>query len=207
MSRTTLQRHPERGLSETDAAYAILDEAFICHVGFVDTGPVVIPTTYTRVGNRLYLHGSPRSRMMNVLRYGSPVSVAVTLLDGLVLETSGFNHSMNYRSVVIFGRAAEVTDPSEKRRVLDAIVEHLIPDRLRHLRPMTDKEVDATMVIAVPLDEVSVKSRQGPPEHHDDWPVWTGVLPLRLTSGAPERFAGEVAEPDHVTRFVALHMQ
>lgn len=200
--RTTLHRHPERGSFDPAEITALLDEAMICHVGFMDGGPVVIPSTYARIDDRLYLHGSPASRMMKALRSGSDVSISVALLDGLVLESSAFHQSLNYRSVVVLGTATEVTDPQEKRAALDAIVEHLIPGRLPHLRPMTDQEVGATTVVSIPLREASLKARSGPPTSAEEWPVWTGVIPTRLTAGPPEPSNPRLAIPAHVAEFV-----
>ena len=199
--RTTLHRHSERGSFDPAKIAALLDEAMICHVGFIDGGPVVIPSTYARIDDRLYLHGSPASRMMKVLRAGADVSVSVALLDGLVLESSAFHHSLNYRSVIVFGKATEVTDPQEKRAALDAIVEHLILGRLPHLRPMTDQEVNATAVVSVPLSEASLKARSGASASVEEWPVWTGVIPIRLTAGPPESSSPQSAIPAHVAEF------
>ncbi|NIA24960.1 MAG: pyridoxamine 5'-phosphate oxidase family protein [Gammaproteobacteria bacterium] len=199
--RTTLHRHPERGSSDFVEIAALLDEAMICHVGFIDGGPVVIPSTYARDDDRLYLHGSSASRLMKILRSGADVSISVALLDGLVLDSSAFHHSLNYRSVVVFGNATEVTDPREKRAALEAIVEHLIPGRLPHLRPMTDQEVGATVVVSIPLSEASLKARTGPPASTEEWPVWTGVIPTRMTAGPPESSNPQLAIPAHVTEF------
>jgi uncharacterized protein len=168
---------------------AILDEALICHVGFVHDGhPFVIPTIHMRDGDRLYLHGSPASRMLRQLGRGIPVCITVTLLDGIVLARSVFHHSVNYRSVVILGTAEAVTDPAEKLRALTAIVNHVMPGRSADARPPNDKELASTSVLAVSLDEVSGKIRTGPPVDASDdldLPVWAGVLPLRLTATEP----------------------
>ena len=137
--------------------------------------------------------------MMHAIASGDPISVSVSLLDGLVLATTAFEHSMNYRSLVVFARGRVVDDPEEKRAALDAIVDHLVPGRRAHLRPMTDKEVNATMVVAIPLDEASVKIRTGPPGPSPEWPVWTGIIPLGETAGSP---IGEVPAPDHVLEFI-----
>lgn len=200
MGRTDLRRHPERASHDQADVDAILKEALICHVAFVDDGqPVVLPIAFGRSGDSLYLHGSPRGRMMQTVASGAPISVSVSLLDGLVLATTAFEHSMNYRSLVVFGRGRIVDDPEEKRVALDAIVDHLVPERRAHLRPMTDKEINATMVVAIPLDEVSVKIRTGPPGPSPEWPVWTGVIPLTQIAGAP---IGDAAAPDHVIEFI-----
>jgi|SRR5665811_1559582 len=203
--RTTLHRHPERGSFDRAAVAAVLDEAIICHVGFMDGGPVVIPSNYARIGDRVYLHGSPAGRMMKLLRGGADVSISVALLDGIVLEASAFDHSVNFRSVVVFGKATEVTHADEKRAALDAIVEHIIPGRLPHLRPMTAREVDATTVVSIPLSETSLKTRSGPASTDEEWPVWTGVIPTRLIAGRPESTSPEVATPDHVAEFIRVH--
>ncbi|MFZ0493958.1 MAG: pyridoxamine 5'-phosphate oxidase family protein [Acidimicrobiia bacterium] len=200
MERTHIRRHPERASFDQDDVDTILDEAMICHVAFVeDDQPILIPAAFARAGDWLYIHGSPLSRMMRTAGSGAPISVSVSLVDGLVLATSAFDHSMNYRSLIVFGRGRIVTDPDEKHRALDAIVDHLTPGRREHLRPMTDKEVAATMVVAIPLEEMSVKVRKGPPGRVDDWPVWTGVIPLAQVAGSP---VGDGPVPDHVEEFI-----
>jgi nitroimidazol reductase NimA-like FMN-containing flavoprotein (pyridoxamine 5'-phosphate oxidase superfamily) len=187
--RTRIKRLPERGSYRRDTVEAILDEAFVCHLGFTsEHGPVVIPTSYGRVGDRLYIHGSPASRMLRSLKKGIPVCVTVTLIDGLVLARSTVHHSINFRSVVVFGEAVEVTDPAEKHAALAAFVEHVIPGRTAEARPATDKEVKGTLVLALPLAEASAKVRSGPPV--DDagdvgLPCWAGVLPLDVQPGRP----------------------
>jgi nitroimidazol reductase NimA-like FMN-containing flavoprotein (pyridoxamine 5'-phosphate oxidase superfamily) len=167
----------------------ILDEALICHIGFVVDGqPYVIPTTHARCGERLYIHGSVASRMLRTLKGGMPLCVTATLLDGLVLARSAFHHSMNYRSVVVLGVAVEVSDPDEKREALNAIVEHVVPGRSTEARPPTPPELAATTVLRIALDEVSAKVRSGPPlddEEDYGWPCWAGEIPLRLTALAP----------------------
>lgn len=187
--RVRLRRLPQRGVYDRAAVHAILDEGLVCHVGFVAEGqPFVIPTTYARVEDRLYIHGSAASRMLRTLREGIPVSVTVTLIDGLVLARSAFHHSMNYRSVVALGTAREVTDPAEKLAALDAIVEHVVPGRTGQIRPPSASELKATLVLTLPLDEVSAKVRSGPPlDDEEDYalPHWAGVIPLRLEPSAP----------------------
>jgi uncharacterized protein len=188
-SRTTLKRLPTRGVFDRAAVQAILDEGLVCHVGFVAAGqPFVIPTTYARVGDRLYLHGSAASRMLRELSGGIPVAVTVTLLDGLVLARSTFHHSMNYRSVVVLGRATLVGDPAEKSAALEAIVEHVVPGRSRLVRGPNENELRATSVLRLDLVEVSAKVRTGPPiDDEEDLGLdcWAGVLPLRLVPGEP----------------------
>jgi hypothetical protein len=187
--RTRLRRLPARGSFERATVDAILDEALVCHVGFVHEGqPFVVPTTFARVGDALYVHGSAASRMLRDLREGIPVCVTVTLLDGLVLARSAFHHSMNYRSVVILGMAAEVTDEAERLSALEAIVEHVMPGRWEQVRPPSPQELRATMVLRLPIVEASAKIRTGGPlDDADDmgWPCWAGHVPLRLTALEP----------------------
>ncbi|MFL6215718.1 MAG: pyridoxamine 5'-phosphate oxidase family protein [Blastocatellia bacterium] len=187
--RTTLKRLPKRGEYDHERVYAILDEAFICHVGFVVDGrPVVIPTGYGRMKDVLYIHGSAASRMLRTLAEGIDVCVTVTLIDGLVLARSAFHHSFNYRSVVVFGKARVVTDEAEKMAALRAFTEHVIAERWDDVREPNQSELKATTVLALPLVEASAKIRTGPPiddEEDHALPVWAGVLPLRLTTGEP----------------------
>ncbi len=187
--RTTLRRLPKRGSYDRETVERILDEALICHLGFVIEGqPYVIPTIYVRCGDRLYVHGSAASRMLRTIQHGVPICVTATLLDGLVLARSAFHHSMNYRSVVVLGVATEVSEPSEKRAALGAIVEHVVPGRGAQVRPPTEAELSATLVLSIPLQEVSAKIRTGPPldeESDYGWPCWAGEIPLRLTAFAP----------------------
>jgi nitroimidazol reductase NimA-like FMN-containing flavoprotein (pyridoxamine 5'-phosphate oxidase superfamily) len=186
--RTRVRRLSERGRYDADTIHAILDEALICHVGFVVEGqPVVIPTIHWRDGDTLYFHGSAASRMLRSLKNGVDACVTVTLLDGLVLARSAFHHSMNYRSVVIFGKAREVGE-DEKIRVLDSLVEHVVRGRSAEVRAPNQKELRQTLVLALPIDEASAKIRTGGPvDDEEDYalPVWAGVLPLTLTPGAP----------------------
>ncbi|HJQ26484.1 MAG TPA: pyridoxamine 5'-phosphate oxidase family protein [Blastocatellia bacterium] len=188
-ARTTLKRLPKRAEYDRERVYSILDEAFICHVGFVADGqPVVIPTGYGRIRDVLYLHGSAASRMLRTLGEGVDVCVTVTLVDGLVLARSAFHHSFNYRSVVVFGRARVVTDRDEKMAALRAFTEHVIAGRWDEVREPNDTELKATTVLALPLEEASAKIRTGPPiDDEADYPlpVWAGVLPLRQAVGEP----------------------
>ncbi len=187
--RTALRRLPQRGQYQREIVYQILDEGFICHVGFtVDGKPFVIPTGYARAGDNLYIHGSQASRMLRVLKDGIEVCVTVTLVDGLVLARSVFHHSMNYRSVVVFGTASVVDDPIEKLEALRAFSDHIVPGRWEEVRPPSENEVKATMVLSLPLTEVSAKVRTGPPlddEADYQLPVWAGEIPLRLTAAPP----------------------
>jgi len=186
-TRTTLKRLPKRGHYEHDTVYGILDEGFICHVGFVvDGNPVVIPTGYARVDDKLYVHGSQASRMLRTLAEGIDACVTVTIVDGLVLARSAFHHSINYRSVVVFGRAQVVTDSEEKLAALFAFSEHVVRGRWNEVREPTEAELKQTTVLCLPLREASAKIRTGPPiddEEDYDLPVWAGVLPLRLAAG------------------------
>jgi nitroimidazol reductase NimA-like FMN-containing flavoprotein (pyridoxamine 5'-phosphate oxidase superfamily) len=187
--RTTLKRHPERGTYERARLETILDEGLVAHVGFIANGrPYVIPTLFARVGDTVYIHGSAISRMLGTIGSGVDVCITVTLLDGLVLARSVFNHSMNYRSVVIFGTGRIVTDRAEKLAALRATVEHVVKGRWDEARQPTENEMAATLVVGVPLTEASAKIRTGPPkDDKDDYtrPVWAGVIPLTLTAGVP----------------------
>ena len=189
--RTRLVREPQRAVYDRDALNQILDEAFLCHVGFVaDTQPYVIPTSFGRDGNVLYIHGSAASRMLRNLDCGIPVCVTVTLLDGLVVARSIFNHSMNYRSVVILGRATLVDEPAEKLAALRALSEHIIPGRWADSRRPNEKELKATSILRLPIDEFSAKVRIGPAvddEEDYSFPTWAGVIPLQMTVGAALR--------------------
>jgi hypothetical protein len=188
--RIRVRRHPERGVYERETIDAILDEALFCHVGFVVDGqPFVIPTIHARAGDVLYLHGSPASRMLRTLTEGVDVCVTATLLDGLVLARSVYNHSMNYRSAVVLGCVRAVEDAGEKQAALEAIVEHVVPGRWRDARRPSEQELAATSVLVLPLDEASAKVRSGPPKDFDDdveLPIWAGVIPLRLIPGVAE---------------------
>jgi nitroimidazol reductase NimA-like FMN-containing flavoprotein (pyridoxamine 5'-phosphate oxidase superfamily) len=196
-SRTRLGRYPVRGSFDRAAIHAILDEGFVCHVAFVAGGqPFCVPTGYGRAGDVLYLHGSAASRMMGTLAGGVDVCVTVTLVDGLVLARSAFHHSMNYRSVMVFGRARPVEEPGEKTRALTALTNHIVPDRWDGLRPVTEQELGATTVLALPIEEASAKVRSGPPKDDAEdatWPVWAGVVPVgvRIGDPAPDGGAGE----------------
>jgi nitroimidazol reductase NimA-like FMN-containing flavoprotein (pyridoxamine 5'-phosphate oxidase superfamily) len=185
-----VERHPERAVTDRAVAFAILDEGLICHVGFVvDDRPWVIPTMYAREGDVLFLHGSPASRMLRGLAGGIDVSVTVTLLDGLVLARSAFSHSMNYRSVVIAGRATEVVDPDAKVAAMRRLVEHVLPGRWDEVRQPSAKEIATTLVLALPLDHLSTKVRTGPPSDgaaDRTLPLWAGEIPVHLAFGAPQ---------------------
>lgn len=206
--RTTLKRLPKRGSHERKTINSILDEGFICHVGFcVDGQPFVIPTGYARVGDTLFIHGSQASRMLRTLSGGVDVCVTVTLVDGLVLARSAFHHSMNYRSAVIFGRARIVEDDEEKLSALLALSEHFIRGRWQDVREPTETELRQTTVLSVPIVEASAKIRTGPPlDDEEDYAlnVWAGVVPLRMVAGEPvpdPRLPAEIAVPDYASRY------
>ena len=205
--RTTVRRIARRGVYDRRVINAVLDEALVCHVGIVDDGqPFVIPMLHARVDDRLYIHGSPASRLFRRLSEGVPACVTVTLLDGLVLARSTLHHSVNYRSVVVLGVGEEVRERAAKVKALLAIVEHVVPGRWKDCRPPSEGELDAT-VLALPLDEASAKVRTGPPEDNESdysLPVGAGVIPLALTPGEPQadpRLADGIAVPQYVTEY------
>lgn len=207
--RTRVHRHPERGAYDRQTVGAILDEALICHVAWVtpEGEPRVIPTIHARDGNTLYIHGSQASRTLRALRAGARVCVEVTILDGLVLARSTPLHSMNYRSVVVFGSPREVADRDEMDLAQRVLVEHVIPGRTADARMPTDKEFEETAIFALSLDEASAKVRTGGPGDPDEdlaLPVWAGVLPLRLAHGEPEpddRLGPSIEIPGYVTGY------
>lgn len=206
--RTTVKRIPKRGHYDRETIDAILDEGFICHVGFVADGqPFVIPTGCARIGDELYIHGSAASRMLRELSRGVEVCVTVTLLDGLVLARSAFHHSMNYRSVVILGKAELVTDADEKYKALEALTEHFVPGRWNDVRWPTDLELKATSVLKLPITEASAKIRTGDPVDDDEdysMNVWAGVIPLKLTPAEPipdAKLADGISLPEHVAKY------
>jgi nitroimidazol reductase NimA-like FMN-containing flavoprotein (pyridoxamine 5'-phosphate oxidase superfamily) len=206
--RTTLKRLPKRGVFDRELVYRILDEGFVCHVSFAVEGrPVVIPTGYARVDDQLLIHGSQLSRMLRTLSTGIDVCVAVTLVDGLVLARSAFHHSVNYRSVVIFGRAAMVEDREAKLAALLAFSEHVVPGRWNDVREPTEQELKATTVLSLPLVEVSAKVRTGPPlDDEEDYAlsVWAGVVPLKIAAGEPvndPRLPENIAPPDYALKY------
>ena len=187
--RTKVRRLPDRGKYDSESVYGILDEAFICHVGFVvESQPYVIPTGFARVDDTLYIHGSAASRMLRTLADGVQICVTVTLIDGIVMARSGFHSSMNYRSVVILGRATQVEGRDEKLAAMAAFSEQVMPGRWKDLRETTDAELKGTLVLSLPLKEVSAKVRSGPPKDDEvDYalPLWAGIVPLQLTAGNP----------------------
>jgi len=188
-ARTRVVREAHRAVYDRETVYRILDEGFLCHVGFaIDGQPFVIPTSYGRKDATLYIHGSAASRMLRQMKAGVPVCIAVTLLDGLVLARSVFNHSMNYRSVVILGNATLVNDPEEKLAALRALSEHILPGRWDDARRPNEGELKQTSVLRLPIEEFSAKVRTGPPvddEEDYSFPTWAGVVPLEMIAGSP----------------------
>jgi nitroimidazol reductase NimA-like FMN-containing flavoprotein (pyridoxamine 5'-phosphate oxidase superfamily) len=206
--RSRLKRKPERGLYDREAIYAILDEALVCHVGFVeDAQPYVIPINFARVGDTIVMHGAKASRLLKHVAAGHALCVEVTLVDGLVLARSVFNHSVNYRSVVLFGSGRLVEEDEEKLVALEAITEHLIPGRWQEARLPNDKELKATGVVAIKIDQGSAKVRSGPPvDDEADYalPVWAGVLPFKERALPPvpdERMAPDIDAPAYITNY------
>ena len=189
--RTRVVREPQRGVYDREVIYKILDEGLVCHAGFMaDSQPFVIPTLYARVGDAIYFHGSAASRMLRGAAEGAQVCVTVTLTDGIVLARSVFNHSMNYRSVVVLGKAILVEKAEEKLAALRAFTEKILPGRWDDARQPNERELKATSILRLPLTEISAKIRTGPPEDDaEDYelPVWAGVIPLQIVVGAPIR--------------------
>lgn len=187
--RTQVHRLPKRGVYDKAQVHSILDEGFICHIGFVVDGqPYVVPTGYGRVEERLFIHGSSASRMLRKLDQGIDLCLTVTLVDGLVLARSAFHHSMNYRSVMVLGKAQTITDKQEKLAALRSITNHIVPGRWEEVRQPDDRELKATSVLALYLDEVSAKVRTGPPiDDEEDYtlPIWAGVVPVRCQVEVP----------------------
>src|SRR5436305_1979862 len=206
--RRRVIREPQRGVYDRDVANRILDEGFICHVGFsIDGQPFVIPTSYGRHEDVLYIHGSAASRMLRNVSGGIPMCVTVTLLDGLVLARSIFNHSMNYRSVVVLGTGVAIDDREEKLTALRLLSEHIIPGRWNEARQPNEKELKATTILRVPITEFSAKVREGPvidDEEDYAFPVWAGVLPINLVTGGPikdSRLSDGIAIPDYIKHY------
>ena len=207
--RTRLRRLHERGRFDKESLHAILDAGLLCHVGYVvDGAPVVTPTLYWREGDRVYWHGSSASHMLRHQAGGAPVCLTVSHLDGIVLARSGFHHSINYRSVMLFGNARQVTGAAAKERHLKTFMEQLYPGRWDQLRPLTAQEIKATKLLGMDIDEASAKIRTGPPiDDEEDYalPIWAGVVPVRRVIGEPvpdPRLKAGVAEPDHLRHLV-----
>lgn len=189
--RTTVRRKPDRGTFDRETIYNILDQAFVCHVGFVVEGtPFVVPTNYVRVGDKLFLHGSTASRLMKTLGSGAPFCLSVTLLDGIVFSPTATGHSVNYRSVVVMGKAEPIEDPAAKLAAMRDFVEYVLRGRWTTVRPPSEQELKGTMVLAVPLVEASAKVRTGfavDDNKEYESSAWTGVLPFKWTPGEPVR--------------------
>jgi uncharacterized protein len=206
--RTRVVREPHRGAYDRETIYKILDEGFVCHVGFAAEGqPFVIPTLYARVGDAIYFHGSAARRMLRGAAGGMAVCMTVTLTDGLVLARSVFNHSINYRSVVALGKAELVTEPAEKLEALRAFTNTIVPGRWADARVPNEKELKATSILKLPLTEVSAKIRSGPVmDDEEDYalPIWAGIVPLRFQAEAPirdERCAASIATPEYAAHY------
>lgn len=191
--KSRIHRMPKRGHYDRETVYQILDEALICHVGFaVESQPYVIPINFARIEDRIVLHGAKASRLLKHVEAGHPICVEATIVDGLVLARSVFHHSVNYRSVVLFGRGSMVVDEQEKLAALEAVTEHLIPGRWKEARLPSAKELNATIVVSIPIEEASAKVRMGPPvDEEEDYglPVWAGILPLQEMPLPPLRDA------------------
>ena len=207
--RVRLRRKRERGSHDRRVIEAILDEALVAHLGIADDRgqPFVIPTLHARRGEVVYCHGAVAGRALRALAAGAPLCLTVSLLDALVLARSAMHHSANYRSAMLLGRATSVEDPAEKRAALRAIVEHIVPGRWREVRAPTDKELRATSVLAIPIDEASAKLRTGPPlDDEEDYALntWAGVLPLATRAGTPEpdpRLPSGISPPAYLTDY------
>lgn len=203
-----IKRLPKRGQYDRETIYRILDEALICHVGFVeDRQPCVIPINFARLEDRIVLHGAKASRLLNHITAGHPVCVEVTIVDGLVLARSVFHHSVNYRSVVLFGKGCAIQDEQEKLGALKAITDHLIPGRWQETRPPNRKELNATSVVSIRIDEASAKVRMGPPvDDEEDYAllVWAGILPLHAAAATPirhERLSQNIPLPEYIAGY------
>ena len=207
-SRNTIKRLPKRSHYDPETIYSILDEALICHVAFLqDNQPFVIPSLFARLENNLLLHGAKASRLIQYIQAGGQVSIAVSLVDGLVIARSVFHHSVNYRSVVLFGQGKLIDDPAEKMRALEVITEHILPGRWAEARSPSRKEMNATSVVSVPIESASAKIRTGPPADDEadyQMHLWAGVLPLSLQALAPiadPLLSGDPPVPPYVTGY------
>ena len=210
--RSQVKRNPRRAVYDREVIYDTLDEAMLCHLALAIEGePVVLPTIHTRLGDTLYLHGSNQNRLYRKIAEGAPACISVTILDGLVLARSGRHHSMNYRSVVLFGKGSKVNDQAEKQRVLETLVEQIVPGRWEDSRQPTNQELHATMVIAFPIKEASAKVRNGPPVDTDadrDLPIWAGIVPIKLCAQKPitDTAGQDVPIPAYVQDYQKLPM-
>ena len=211
-ARSTVKRKPQRAAYDRATIDRILDEGLICHVGFSDNGQTfVLPTIHVRFGDKVYLHGSPASRLLQALAKGAEACLTVTLVDGMVLARSAMHHSMNYRSVVLFGTASVVEDEAEKLAVLQALTDHLIPGRWADVRIPTEQELRQTFVLAIPICEASAKVRTGPPlddEPDFDLPIWAGVIPLQLSPAeaiADPKLQPSIPPPSYAMNYPGPH--
>ena len=211
--RSRVRRIPERGRYDRETIDAVLDAGFLCHVGYICDGqPYVTPTLYWRQGDHVYWHGSHASRMLRTLEQGADVCLTVALADGFVLARSAFHHSINYRSVMLFGTAEAVTGEHVKAAALEGFMERLFPGRWRQLRPITRQELNATTVLRLPITEGSAKIRTGPPKDDEEdyaWPVWAGILPVQTALGLPLPADGmptQRSEPDYLERLPHLNL-
>jgi hypothetical protein len=209
--RTRFQRKPQRGSHDPKEIYPILDSHFLCHVGFVVDGEArVLPTAFVRIEDAVYLHGHLRNQMLRALLDGQTACITVTQLDGLVLARSGFHHSANYRCAVVFGKAVEV-GPEEKDSVLNTLIDHMVPGRSATVRPASDQELNATLVIKIPIEEASAKFRSGPPidlEADYELDIWAGVVKVKTVVAGIEacpRLKTNLRQPEHVLEFVNQH--
>jgi len=212
--RSRLKRLADRGRYDFETIASILDAGFLCYLGYIIDGqPYVTPTAYWRAGEHVYWHGSSASRMLRTLETGVDVCMTVAHVDGLVLARSAFHHSINYRSVMLFGKAEKLEDEGAKAKALEDFVERLFPGRWAELRPVTDQELKATTVLRMPIVEGSAKIRTGPPKDDEEdylWPVWAGVLPVRAVHGAPipdERLPGTAREPEYLVNLTHVGLQ
>ena len=208
VDRNRIQRLPKRGHYDRETVYRILDEALICHVGFVEKGqPYVIPTNFARMDDTIVLHGAKASRLLKRIEAGHPICVEATIVDGLVLARAVFHHSMNYRSVVLFGKGRLLEEEQEKLAALKAITNHLIPGRWAEVRPPNRKEMNATRVVSIKITDASAKVRVGAPiDEQDDYalPVWAGVLPLQEAPLSPVRdeiLAEDIPVPEYIQQY------
>jgi len=207
--KSKVNRKPERGFYDAETINKIIDEALYCHVSFIlDDQPFIIPTIHARIDDQLILHGAKASRLLKQISTGNEIAIAVTILDGLVLARSVFHHSMNYRSVIIFGKGVEITDDKQKMIALQAVTDHILPGRWNDARKPNEKELKATSVISVKINEASAKIRTGPPKDEEEdysLPVWAGVIPF---TQKPSKEVDDpilkkgISIPDYISRMI-----
>lgn len=209
--KSTVKRLPKRGFYDEETIYKILDEGIICHISFVlNNQPYIIPTAYVRIGDNIYIHGAKANKMMNALNERTNACIAVTLLDGYVLARSAFHHSMNYRSVVLFGKGKIVAEREEKLMALREFSEHLIPGRWDDVRKPNDKELSATIVLKFSIEEASAKIRTGKPiDDKEDYElnIWAGIVPFKFKTGEPvrdEQLKESISLPDYLLDFISV---